>query len=149
MLKIFAFLADIRRIDRAFVAAADRRNGEALSILESLVTDRARNDFDVTMLRGALLSIVGRHKEALSSLVSAAQRVKRSKKLTNVEIEYLTAYLLQYWEQSAEQLGVKNVTTSERDALHIEGPIILSSVRNRLKKSFPLTAKFTGIQVLN
>lgn len=86
---------------------------------------------------------------AIDELVSAAQQIKASKRLSAPEANYLVAYAIQYWELSAEQIGLHMVTTEVRDALHVEGPIVLSRVPRHLKRSFPLTAKFTGIEVID
>lgn len=142
------------RIERAFDDAAARRNSEALSILEDLKSEWAKGHLDVLLLKGALLSLVGRHREAMTTLIGAAQRIKRSRRATKYEKEYLIAYVHQYWEASADELGLTDergtmkITTEERDALRIEGPIVLSKVRPHIRRRYPLHAKFIGIQIV-
>jgi len=149
MFDFFRRLRDANRIERAFDAAAGRRYPEALSILENLKSEWAKDHLAVLLLKGALLSLVGRHREAMTTLIGAAQRIKSSPRATKNEMEYMIAYVHQYWQPSADELGITKVTSEERDALHIDGPIVLSKVRPRLRRRFPLHTKFTGIQIVD
>lgn len=149
MIEFLTRLRDVKRIQRAFECAAARQYTEALSILENLKSEWARDYLEVLVLKGALLCLVGRHREAMTTLIGAAQCIKSSPRATKNEMEYMIAYLHQYWQPSADALGITKVTSEERDALHVEGPIVLSKVRRRIKRKFPLHTEFTGIQIVD
>lgn len=90
------------------------------------------------MLRGTLLTLVGQHRESRACLLAVAQHIKEAKLSSEDERDYLTAYAYQYWQQSAEQLGIRTMAPQERVAFHVEGPIDLSKVPSLLRKRFPL-----------
>jgi len=147
MFGIFKVMRDAIRVEKAIAAAAQNRNREALNILEGL-GERAKRSSEVKLLRGALYSLLGMHERAVDELASAAQKVKADERLSQAEANYLTAYAVQYWERSADQISMTKVSKSVADALHVEGPIILSRVPAHLRRQFPLRAKFTGIEVV-
>src|SRR6266550_1425103 len=139
MFGIFKVVRDAIRIEKAFTAAAQNRNEDALKTLESL-GEKAEKLYEARLLKGALYSLLDMHELAIEELVSAAQTIKADKRFSSAEANYLVAYAIQYWEHSADQIGMSKVSKSVADALHVEGPIVLSRVSAHLRRKFPLRA---------
>ena len=78
----------------------------------------------------------------MTELVSAAQLIKTSTRLSEAEVKYLVAYAVQYWERSADRLGVHRVTKEVAEALSVEAPIELGRVSAQLRRNFPLIVPF-------
>jgi hypothetical protein len=88
VLRIFKAVRDAIRIDRAFSAAAQNRNDEALRALGGLGED-AKKLYDVKLLKGALYSLLNMHDQAVDELASAAQQIKASRRFSKAEANYL------------------------------------------------------------
>jgi hypothetical protein len=135
VLRIFKAVRDAIRIDRAFSAAAQNRNDEALRALGGLGED-AKKLYDVKLLKGALYSLLNMHDQAVDELASAAQQIKASRRFSKAEANYLVAYAIQYWEHSADQIGLSKVSKQIADVLDVEGPIELSRIPAHLRRKF-------------
>jgi hypothetical protein len=144
--KITHSIRDALRIDKAFNAAAHGAHSEALGVIDSL-GERAKRLYDVRLLKGALLCQVGMHDQAIDELTAAVKSVKLSKKLSKAEANYLTAYAMQYWERSAEEVGLRHISKEMVDLLSVEDPIEVPRVAAHLRRKFPLTARFVGVEV--
>jgi len=144
----FRKIKDAIRLSKAFSAAGHRRYDEALRILDSLGYDGNRL-YDTKLLRGALYSLLGKHDLAVAELLSAAQQIKRSNRLSKAEANYLVAYAVQYWEASAEQIGLHSVTKETAESLKVDNPIEANKVPRYLRQRFPLTFPFVGVDVIN
>lgn len=89
------------------------------------------------------------HELAVDELVAAAREIRASKRLSRVEVNYLVAYAVQYWECSAQEIGLHQVTKEVADALKVQSPIELSRVPMHLRRKFPLSAKFDGVEIVH
>ena len=89
------------------------------------------------------------HDIAVAELLSAARFVKADRRLSKDEANYLVAYIVQYWEYSAEKIGLHLVTKDEASALHVDSPIVLSGIPPRIRRKFPLNGLFAGIDVID
>jgi hypothetical protein len=140
-------IQDAVRLARAFRSAAHGRFDEALRTLDSLGEDGNRL-YDARLLRGALYSLLGMHGLAVAELLAAAQQIKRSSRLSKVEVNYLVAYAVQYWEASAEQIGFHRVTKEAAQTLKVDNPVEANRVPRHLRQRFPLTTRFVGVEVI-
>lgn len=141
MLEFIRRVRDIFRLVRAFDHSGVGRNAEALSILDTLESKWARSYLAAVLLRGTLQTLLGQHRESRACLLAAAQHIRKAKLSGEDERDYLTAYAYQYWQQSAEQLGIRTMAPQEKIAFHVEGPIDLSKVSSLLRKRFPLKSQ--------
>lgn len=141
-------IKDAVRLSKAFNAAGHGRYDDALRTLDSLGHDGNRL-YDAKLLRGALYSLLGKHDLAVAELLSAAQQIKRSNRLSKAEENYLIAYAVQYWEASAEQIGLHRVTKETIESLKVNNPIEANRVPRYLRQRFPLTVPFVGIDVID
>jgi hypothetical protein len=141
-------IEDAVRLSKAFNAAGHGRYDDALRTLDSLGPDGNRLH-DAKFLRGALYSLLGKHDLAVAELLSAAQQIKRSNRLSKAEANYLVAYAVQYWETSAEQIGLHAVTKETAESLWVDNPIEGNRIPRYLRQRFPLTVPFVGVDVIN
>jgi hypothetical protein len=136
--RIYRGLVNAIHIDRAFTAAQQSRNQDALDILERKV--RSADDlYYVRLLRGHLYEKSGRFDHALQEFIAAHDLIARSAQLAGPEKAYFETFAAIAARRCARQLpsGALPPDTEKRLAVRFED-IDLRKIAGRVKGYFPL-----------